>query len=170
MDESLLIGMAMRGNRDAFAALYTRYRDRLYRYAYFRLGSAEDAEDAVSSCIAAAFENIGSLREQGAFGAWLFRILYRCCCALQRDRIAANNRADTEALYTLPAQPDSTALSPELAEAFAVLDAQDRDIVLFSVIAGYSSAEIAAVMGMKPSTVRSRLKRALAKMRGFLES
>ena len=65
--------------------------------------------------------------------------------------------------------PDSTALSPELAEAFAVLDAQDRDIVLFSVIAGYSSAEIAAVMGMKPSTVRSRLKRALAKMRGFLE-
>ena len=170
MDESLLIGMAMRGDRDAFAALYMHWRDKLYRYAYFRLGTADDAEDAVSACITAAYENIGTLRTEEAFGAWIFRILYRCCCAAQKEQIASHNRSDEQALYALPAAPDSTALSPELQEAFRILSDEDREIVLLSVIAGYSSFEIADILALKPSTVRSRLKRSLAKMRKFLEA
>ena len=170
MDESLLIADAIRGHRDAFAALYMRYRDRLYRYAYFRLGSAEDAEDAVSACIVAAYENIGTLRAENAFGAWIFRILYRCCCTVQRQQIAVRERADAEELYTLPASPDSTALSPELKETFALLSDEDREIVLLSVIAGYSSFEIGDILSLKPSTVRSRLKRSLTQMRRFLEA
>lgn len=169
MDESILIGMAMRGDRDAFAALYMRCRDSLYRYAYFRLGSAEDAEDAVSACITEAYAHIGTLRAAGAFRTWIFRILYRCCCAVQRELIAAHDRADEDALYTLPASPDGTALSPELQEAFGILGGEDREIVLLSVIAGYNSSEIADILSLKPSTVRSRLKRSLAKMRKFLE-
>ena len=169
MDESMLIGMTMRGNREAFAALYMRWRDKLYRYAYFRLGSAEDAEDAVSACITAAYENIGTLKAEGAFGTWIFRILYRCCCALQKEQIAINSRADAEALYTLPSAPDASSLSPELQEAFSLLSDEDREIVLLSVIAGYTSAEIADFLSLKPSTVRSRLKRSLEKMRRFLK-
>ena len=169
MNEGLLIVTAMQGNRDAFAALYMRYRDSLYRYAYFRLGSAEDAEDAVSACVAAAYENIGTLRAEGAFRAWLFRILYRCCCAVLRERIASADSEGEEALDTLPDRGDGTALSPELSEAFGILSEADREIVLLSVIAGYTSPEIAAMLSLKPSTVRSRLKRSLSKMRRFLE-
>ena len=168
MDERMLISRAVTGDKEAFAALYMQYRDSLYRYAYFRLGNESDAEDAVSACIVAAYENIYALRSENAFKVWIFRILYRCCCALVKEQIKANDREGEEALGSLPAAEDSSALSPELQEAFGVLSDEDKEIVLLSVIAGYNSREVAAVLSLKPSTVRSRLMRGLAKMRAFL--
>ena len=167
MDEKDLVQRAVREDKEAFAALYMRYRDALYRYAYFRLGNDADAEDAVSACIAAAYENIRTLRAEKAFGTWIFRILYRCCCTIVKDQIAANSRAGEEALETVPDE-DRSRLSPELKEAFGVLEDEDREIVLLSVIAGYTSREIAVLLQMKPNTVRSRLARSLTKMRTFL--
>lgn len=167
MDERTLVQRASGGDKEAFAALYMRYRDDLYRYAYFRLCDPEDARDAVSACITAAYEGIYGLRSASAFKAWIFRILYCCCCRLAAQQSEMKNRADTAELERLAA-PDNR-LSPELKEAFSVLSNCDRDIVLMSAVAGCSSSEIAAVTGLKPSTVRSRLKRALAKMKQFLE-
>lgn len=167
MDEKTLVQRASGGDKEAFASLYMRYRDDLYRYAYFRLGDPEDARDAVSSCIVSAYEGIYGLRSASAFKAWIFRILYRCCCHLIAQRSADKNRADTAELERLAA-PES-GISPELKEAFGVLNTCDRDIVLLSAVAGYNSREIAAMTGLKPSTVRSRLARALAKMKQFLE-
>ena len=165
--EEMLVTRASGGDKEAFAALYTRYKDDLYRYAFFKLGDAEDACDAVSACITAAYENIRSLRAASAFKTWIFRILYRCCCALMREQSERRARADLTQLEKLAAPQNR--LSPELQEAFGVLCAEDRDIVLLSVIAGYNSTEISAITGLKSSTVRSRLKRSLAKMKQFLE-
>lgn len=167
MDEKKLVIRASGGDREAFAALYTRYKDDLYRYAYFKLGHSEDARDAVSACIVAAYEGIYSLRNASAFKMWIFRILYRSCCRLIEEQSDVRHRADTEELKKLPAEEDT--ISPELQETFGILNAEDKDIVLFSVIAGYNSSEIAEMTGMKASTVRSRLSRALAKMKQFLE-
>ena len=167
MDEKNLVKRASGGDKEAFAALYTLYKDDLYRYAYFKLGNEEDAHDAVSSCIIAAYEGIYGLRSASAFKTWIFRILYYSCCKMITQQREQNLRADTEELNKLPAQQEG--LSPELSEAFDILTNEDRDIVLLSVLAGYNSREIAAMFGLKPSTVRSRLSRALAKMKQFLE-
>lgn len=167
MDEKKLVALAVGGDRNAFAALYTRYKDELYRYAYFRLGNAEDARDAVSACIVAAFEGIYALRAAGAFRPWIFRILYFACCQIIAQQSEQNARADVSELDRVEAASDT--LSPELKEAFDILDPLGRDIVLLSVIAGYKSREIAGMTGLKPSSVRSRLSRALSKMRAFLE-
>ena len=168
MDEKSLVRRASGGDKEAFAALYMRYRDDLYRYAFFRLENEEDARDAVSACIAQAYEGIFGLRNASAFRPWIFRILYRCCCKyITQQNDMRTNRADTAELQKLEAPADH--LSPEIKEAFSILNTCDRDIVLLSVIGGYNSSEIAAMIGLKPSTVRSRLKRALAKMKQFLE-
>ena len=167
MDEKVLVQRAVREDKEAFAALYMRYRDALYRYACFRLGNDADAEDAVSACITAAYENIRSLRAEKAFGTWIFRILHRCCCTIVKDRIADRNNVAEDALGSVPDE-DKGRLSPELKEAFGVLEDEDREIVLLSVIAGYNSRELGALLRMKPATVRSRLARSLTKMRTFL--
>ena len=167
MDEKTLIRLAVSGDKQAFAGLYTLYKDSLYRYAYFRLGSEADAEDAVSSCVAEAYANIRSLKYEKAFKSWMFRILYRSCCALIKEQSAAADREDISALDSVPA-PESGRLSPELSEAFGVLSGEDREIVLLSVVAGYNSREIGSLMSVNPATVRSRLSRALSKMRTFL--
>ena len=62
MDEKVLAKKAKSGDKEAFAKLYTLYKDRLYRYAYFKLGSEQDALDAVSDCICEAFKYIKTLK------------------------------------------------------------------------------------------------------------
>ena len=168
MDEKSLIQRAVTGDKEAFAGLYTRYKDILYRYAFFRLGNEPDARDAVSDCIVAAYQGVGRLKNESSFRSWIFRILYRCCCTYVRDQIDQNNRADAEQLARIPAD-DGRPEFVELREALDQLDPIDRDIVLLSAAAGYNSREISSVTGLKAATVRSKLSRSLAKMRSFLE-
>ena len=168
MDEKTLVQRAVTGDKEAFAGLYTRYKDSLYRYAFFKLGNDADAQDAVSSCIVAAYRSIGGLKNESTFQNWIFRILYRCCCAYVKDQIEQNSRADAESLGRVPVEDDRL-MSVEVREALAQLTSVDRDIVLLSVVAGYNSREIASVTGIKANTIRSRLSRSLKKMRTFLE-
>lgn len=167
MDEKVLVKQAVTGDKSAFAALYTRYKDELYRYAYFRLGNEEDARDAVSSCIVSAYEGIYALRAEGAFRSWIFRILYYACVKLIAEQSERAARADVAELDRVEAA--DTGLSPEITEALDILSPEDKDIVLLSVIAGYNSREISSMTGIKAATVRSRLSRALAKMKDHLE-
>ena len=79
-------------------------------------------------------------------------------------------RGNLESLYeasagTLSAPPS---LSVELTEALSQLKEEERDIVLLSIIGGFSSTEIASLTGLAPGSVRSKLSRSLAKMREFL--
>lgn len=171
MDEKL-VNEAIAGSKEAFCRLYGEYKDRLYRYALYRLGDPDDAEDAVSECVLAAWKSIGSLRSGKAFGSWIFSILSACCASRiktairEREKlqsITRNGPAGTGADSSAP-----PSLSVELTEALSQLKEEDRDIVLLSVIGGLNSAEIGSLTGVAAGTVRSRLSRSLAKMREFL--
>ena len=70
-----LIRRARRGDAKAFARLYSEtYRD-LYRFALCMLRHPEEAEDAVSEAVIAAYENISSLRKESSFKSWIFTLL-----------------------------------------------------------------------------------------------
>lgn len=167
MSADNLIQRAVQGDKQAFASLYTRYRDRLYRYAYFKLGSESDAQDAVADCVVSAYQGIASLKSETAFDAWIFRILYRSCA--RQISLRAGERQN----QSLDGQENSLRYeqsfeAAELREALDSLSDLDRDIVLLSAVAGYNSREIGKLTGLKPSTVRSRLSRSLAKLKEFL--
>ena len=163
-----LINEAIAGSKEAFCSLYGEYKDRLYRYALYRLGDPTDAEDAVSDCVLAAWQSIGSLRSGKAFGSWIFRILSNCCASKIKEMIST--RENLERIYN--AGPGSISVPPslsaELAEALDQLRDDERDIVLLSIIGGLSSTEIASMTDLAPGSVRSKLSRSLAKMREFL--
>lgn len=162
-----VIQMAIQGDRRAFAKLYSRYKDRLYRYAYFKLGNDSDAQDAVSDCIVCAYQNIGTLKNDKAFDAWIFKILYRSCCTIIKRQIELKNSENLDDRENRAFEEPGFD-SVELKDALKELNATDRDIVLLSVVAGFNSREIGRLMGLNPNTVRSRLSRALAKMKAFL--
>lgn len=167
MNNTDLIKKARAGDRAAFAGLYRGYKDALYRYAYFKLGNHADAQDAVSACVTEAYRGIGTLKNEKAFGGWLFRILYRECCSLLRLKM---QQRETQRLEDVQiAYADDLSLAPELKEALGILSDEERDIVLLSAVAEYNSREIADMLGLKHATVRSKLSRALAKMRSYLE-
>ena len=171
--EISLAGQAKAGSKEAFCKLYGLYKDRLYRYALYRLGNPEDAEDAVSECVLAAWQSIGKLRNTSAFGAWIFRILRNCCIMYIKDAVSL--RENLEKMYTdsegSSAQSSGysdISSSIELAEALSRLSDEEREIVLLSSAGGLTSREISEITGLTAGAVRSKLSRSLGRMREFL--
>lgn len=176
MQELELITKAKNGDRRAFCDLYGLYKDRLYRYAFYRLGSHPDAEDAVSDCVLSMWKQIGRLREPEAFAGWLFRIMAACCSKAVKKQNEGRNLVPLdesfEAAGKCPGQDTGARESGSyliLQEAIEKLSEQERNIMLLSVIGGLKSNEISEITGLEPGSVRSSLSRSLKKVRGYLE-
>ena len=59
MTQAERVRQAQAGDVDAFCALYTAYQQKLFHYAYYKLGNVQDAEDVVQDCMLTAFEQLG---------------------------------------------------------------------------------------------------------------
>lgn len=168
----ILVKRACGGEPEAFGELYEIYSRDLYRYAYYVLGSRELAQDAVQDAVTAAFTQISSLRNRGAFKVWLFKILSNVCTkyimekSRQRNTLEFNDELEANFAST------SSVLNStfEMEEMFNCLAPDERKIVLLNVSEGYNSREIASILDCPAGTVRSKLSRALTKMRMSLEN
>ncbi len=171
MNEKELVLLAKTGDKNAFAQLYGLYKDRLYRYAFYRLQSESDAEDAVQDCVVSAYIQIGSLKKPEAFSAWIFRILYYACGAQikRQQMMRKNSNIDDMANQLFDDSAEQTALKTELQNALGSLKDDEKEIVLLSVVAGFNSREIGKIVDMTSGAVRSKLSRSLNKMKDFLE-
>ena len=156
--------------KEEFCRLYGEQKDKLYRYALYRLRSPEDAEDAVSEAVMAAWKSIGKLKSTDSFGAWIMSILAATCSTHIKAIIKNREKLEKaqEAGEASGASYAPASLSAELAEAMSLLSDEERSIVLLSVIGGLSSKEIAETTDLTAGAVRSKLSRSLAKMREFL--
>lgn len=145
---------------ERFMELYqTVYRE-MYRLAYYYLGNAQDAEDAVQDAALAAYENFAKLRNEEAFRPWIFRILANCCKSHLR-----RNQKKIQALEGVdPGYEPSLSSQTEMEEILSRLPEEERMIVVLSVFGGYKGEEIAGILGKKHSTIRSKYRRALKKL------
>lgn len=163
-----LVKRVKKGDTDAFVTLYeTVYKD-MYAYACYMLRNPADAEDAVSETVMYAFESIGRLRDAGKFRNWIFKILSNQC----RKKRKAYLREGVEMESDASASTDSMKESEDkrdLEAAFTILSEEERYIVNGFIFAGYRGEEIASFLNSKPSTIRSKYRRALQKMRKCLE-
>ena len=91
MTQAERVRQAQAGDVDAFCALYTAYQQKLFHYAYYKLGNVQDAEDVVQDCMLTAFEQLGMLKKPEAFGSWLFSILYHGCAGAIKEQITRRN-------------------------------------------------------------------------------
>lgn len=166
MDEKTLVKSARAGDKDAFCTLYCLYKDKLYRYAYYKLGNAEDAQDAVSDCVVSAYEQMKNLRNTAAFSSWIFSILHTTCTKYVKQQMTQRENKSIESTNLFF---NFNQESHELLSALEMLTQQEQDIILLSVVAGFTSKEISKVTGLTSGSVRSKLSRSLAKMRSNLE-
>ncbi|MCL1803954.1 MAG: RNA polymerase sigma factor [Eubacteriaceae bacterium] len=169
-EEALLAAKARDGDMGAFGELYSIVYKDLYKYALYSLRNPDEAEDAVSDCISEAIKGIKGLRDESLFRKWIFTILYRT--VKKRFKARYNSAVSIES-FPFEITGDE-GFDEGLAEAVSVyselskLSADERQIVLLSVVGGYSGLEIAQMAKMPHGTVRSKLSRALAKLRGAL--
>ncbi len=171
MDISFLVKKAKDRDIAAFSELYSIFSEDLYRFALYTLNSKEDAEDAVQETIIKAYKSIGNLRDDAFFKSWLFKILSNQCKEQLKKR-SKNPDLLPEDDYIFLIEDEtakSTFKSMELLEALKSLTPPDGQIVLLSIIGGFKSDELSKIYNLSPSTIRSKQKRALEKLRNVLE-
>ena len=161
-----IVKRAQKGDPKAFAALYEQIYRELYRFALYMMTHRQDAEDAVSEAVIAAYENIPRLRNEEAFRSWMFRILSNVC----RKKLRARALAAQELTEEIPAGQVDQEEAADVRRAFADLDEDERTILSFTVFGGYTSRELEKMLGIKAATIRSRRSRALQKMARRLEN
>lgn len=166
-----LITLAKSGDAEAFGELYELYYKEMYCYACCVTGNETLAQDAVSDAVLSAFRQIGSLKNESAFKGWLFTILRASCNKQYNKGEAAKSLIyidDENSTATELPSESNLELSVELHQALEAVSAEEKEIVLLSTLGNYRSHEIAEILGVNASTVRSKLKRALKKMREYL--
>lgn len=145
---------------EQFLELYEPIYKDLYRLAYYYLGNAQDAEDVVSETVLRAYEKFASLRSKEAFKSWIFKILVNQCKMQLRKRSVKGTVELMEEPFFEPKLEDAMVAKDML----AILSDEERQIVALAVFGGYKGEEIARILHMKHSTVRSKYRRALKKL------
>lgn len=168
--EDAALVAAARRDRRAFAPLYRRYVDPVYRYCHRRLGSREAAEDVTSLVFARALVALPGYRD-GSFRGWLFTIAHHAVVDALRAR---RPEVPTEAAAATPdpaPTPEEAVLTAEtgrsLRAVLARLSPDQRQVVELH-LAGLNGREIAALLGRSHPAVRSVQSRAVSRLRELL--
>ena len=176
-EDALLVERSRNGDQDAYAELVTRYQAIAARTAYVITGTASDAEDVAQDAFVKAYYALDRFHAGAPFRPWLLRIVANE--AINR-RKAAGRRPTVGLSVVEDRASGDTALSPE-ASALArerrelVLDAlrrmreEDRLVIAYRYFFDLSEIEMADALGVARGTVKSRLSRAIARLRAVME-
>jgi RNA polymerase sigma-70 factor (ECF subfamily) len=176
LDEAELVDRARRGDQEAYAELVQQHAQVAFRTALLLCGSAADAEEAAQDGFLAAWRALPRFRAGAPLRPWLLRIVAN---AARNRRRSAGRRADLGLRLADSLRTGDAAPSPEgaaeaaeeraaLLRAVAELDAADREVVGCRYFLQLSVAETAAVLGCAEGTVKSRLSRALERLRSVM--
>jgi len=176
LDERQLVARARRGDADAYEELVRTYQGIAFRTAYVLAGNAADAEEATQDAFVKAYRALWRFRAGSPFKPWLLRIVANEA----RNRRRSAGRRAALALRAAQVPSGEAAPSPEAVlldadrreELFAALGRlgeADREAIACRYFLDLSEAETAAALGVRRGTVKSRLSRALERLRVELE-
>jgi RNA polymerase sigma factor (sigma-70 family) len=175
--EQRLVAEAQAGDTRAFEALVEEHQTIAFRTAYLITGSAADAEEAVQDGFVKAFHALGRFRPGAPFRPWLLRIVAnearnRRRSAGRRERLALRAAEDPLSGGAVPS-PEAALLESEqraaLLEAVDGLREADRLVIACRFFLGLSEEETAEALDWRRGTVKSRLSRALDRLRERME-
>jgi RNA polymerase sigma-70 factor, ECF subfamily len=176
-DDSVLIARAQRGDSAAYEEIVQRYQQVAFRTAYVITGTSADAEDAAQEAFVKAYRALYRFRLGSDLRPWLLRIVANEA----RNRVRSSGRRHQLELRLAEGfRPGDAAPSPEavaiatderrrLLAMVNALGAEDRLVIASRYFLQLSGEETATALGIPEGTVKSRLSRALARLRTRFE-
>jgi len=171
-EDAGLAEQARDGDPQAFAALYDRYFEQVYRYVYYRVREVEEAEDVTSEVFFRALRAMPRYQPRQPFLAWLYRIARNA--VIDRAR-AERPRVSFEDALAHPdagehiVDPDAAVLATDrrsrLRAALGNLTEEQQEVVILRFVEGLSADEVGKIMGKRAGTVRGLQFRALQSLK-----
>ena len=152
-------------SNEEFEVLAEKYMDTIYRVAYSWTKNSDDANDVTQDVLIQLFKTNKEFESDSHLKNWLIRITVNQCKMLFRSPWSKMEDID-EYANTLGFEEKSHL---DLFQAVMNLDKKYRVPILLFYYEGYSTAEIASILGIPEKTVSTRLFRAKAKLKDFLK-
>jgi RNA polymerase sigma-70 factor (ECF subfamily) len=174
LSEAALIQQARAGNEAAWLALVTMYQEPVFRLAYLHTRDVEEADDVAQETMIRAFRFLDRFDASQPLRPWLLKITRNV--ALNRRRALsrywamlrrAERQVHTHVMGGSEGEPGTVA--EEVWLALQTLDRKDQEVIYLRYFLELSVAETALALAVAEGTVKSRLARALARLRGVLE-
>ncbi|MGH2550100.1 MAG: RNA polymerase sigma factor [Thermomicrobiales bacterium] len=166
-DDARIVALA-RVDPGAFALLYRRYVDTVYRYCVHRLGTREQAEDATSQIFLKALAALPSHRPGGSFRGWLFTIAHNVITDTYRARRTHWPLTDALEQPDHEPSPEEQAIGSierdEVRAMLLMLPVDQRRIMELR-LAGLTGTEIAEALGKNLGAVKMAQSRAIARLK-----
>ena len=177
LDDAECVELAKQGDVHAYEDLVRRYQAIAHRTAYLITGDAAEADDATQAGFLKAYYALGRFRSGAPFRPWLLKIVAN---EARNRRRAARRRLGLELRLAEDRRRDGAAPSPEaavlarepraaLVGALNRLKESDRRVIALRYFAELSEADMSSVLDCAPGTVKSRLSRALERLRSELQ-
>ena len=173
MDESTLIRRAARGDAAAWEPLVLANQQAVFRFAYLLLGDADDAEDIAQETFLRAWNHLKRFDSTRSLRPWLLSITANLSRNRRRSAgryLAALTRAFREQPMEVPVEDAHTQNTEanELWRAVQRLGVADQQIVYLRYFLDLPVSETADALQIAEGTVKSRLSRALEKLRKII--
>jgi RNA polymerase sigma-70 factor (ECF subfamily) len=175
--EESLLARAREGDVRAYEELVECHQAVAFRVAWLVTGSTHDAEEAAQDGFVKAYRNLGRFREGEPFRPWLLAIVgnearNRRVAAGRRERLALRAGEGRPVMVAQAAEAEALAAAEreELLAAVARLPERDRLVIGARFFLELNEAETAAALGVRRGTVKSRLSRALERLRKEIEA
>lgn len=179
--DEIIVERALSGDAEAFGEIVRRWERRIFALAFGMLGREEDARDATQETFLAAFRNLRGFRGEAKVSSWLHRIAVNQCITRQRrakvrgesalyDEEEKNPKSFATPLRLSPVRiTESTQVTVAVRRAVNSLPIELRQIVVMKEFEELTFKEIADLLDLPLSTVKSRLYTALKQLQMKLQ-
>ena len=172
-NEESLVQRAKQHDQEAFAQLYEKHFDKIYRYLVLKIGDETEAEDMTQQVFLNALQSISSFKWKGvSFAAWLYRIAHNQAVDFLRRKTRRATVPLNESLAARDVDPQLAAEQgleiEQLISATRQLTKAQREVVALRFASDLSVAEVANVMGKSQGAVKALQHSAIVALRKTL--
>jgi RNA polymerase sigma-70 factor (ECF subfamily) len=179
LSDSQIIERTLGGEPEAFNILVRRWERHIYSLTLRMLGRDEEAKDATQETFLSAYRNLSKFRGEAKFSSWIYRIALNICNTKLRSRMKSTVSLEEQREMTgfeLAAEAEELGsdiqqqqIARHVRRALQGLPAEMRQVIIMKEYEGLKFAEIAEILGVPLSTVKTRMYTGLSELRKRLE-
>lgn len=150
-----------------FENLIRNRESKLYKIAFSYVKNKDDAMDCLQETLLKGINSFDKLKNEEYFDTWIIRILINTCKDFLKSKKSELNYDDQIETSQISKELDETI---DLINSIESLSDSEKEVIYLKYFKEYKYNEISNIINIKEGTIKSRINRALAKLRLKLES